>query len=113
MGKEILLEGEEGLVRVKPSYGRSRTMTARVKGGYHGIWTLEDLGEKFYIARGENEEQEVLWASRALGLPIPIPWWPNIREALLLPSLGVVALRKPTREEWEKLVEEMTGKSPG
>lgn len=106
-GKEVgvSLEGEELYLRAEG--GRIRGTP--IPGGYHGIWTDGRIGEEAYVAREENPRREALWASRRVGRPIPLGWWPHLRPRLLLPAWGAVALRAPRLEEWEELRKGMTG----
>lgn len=108
-GKGISVLLPQGPLSLFPPGQGGRSAIVRIPGGTHGVWHRQGLGEAFYVAREENLRREALWASRRIGKPIPPAWWPEVRERLLLPSWNAVALRAPREEEYEELVERMTG----
>lgn len=110
-GRRAALALPEGRLDLEGG-GGSRIRVVRLKGGqYHGVYHRTTLGKLYYVAREEDPRREALWASRSLGYPIPPAWWPRLRPLLLQPALNAVVLRSPSRMEYERLVEEMTGKA--
>ncbi len=107
---------EEGITLVLPEAtlslsprGKGGSAVTRVRGGYHGVfWEGEPGG--YYVARKEDPHLEALWASRALGKPIPPSWWPALRPRLLLPSHGAVGLRPPEEGEYWEMVRGAVGR---
>ncbi|RTG97625.1 hypothetical protein [Thermus scotoductus] len=82
-GKDVVLSLEGGVETKRGYRGRMRLAALR-RGVYHGVYQAPGLGKDYYVAREADLEREALWASRTLGKPIPVPWWPVLRPLLLL-----------------------------